>query len=81
MKYSIYSHKITYGEIMSIPLSHKDQIDNIIQTAQKHFDDYLFNSYYDFFEHIEQKCVEGIQLFEEFFKNTDAKLHVQRNLF
>lgn len=78
MKYSIYSHKITFEEIVSMSLSHKEQIDNIIQTAQKHFDDYSFNSYTDFFEHIEQKCVEGIQLFEELFKNTDAKLHVQR---
>ncbi|MBY0157207.1 restriction endonuclease [Cytobacillus firmus] len=75
--YSIYSHEITYGEIKSIPLSHKEQINNIIQTAQKHLDETSFNSYNDFFEYIEQKCLEGIQLFEELFKNTDAKLHVQ----
>lgn len=78
MSYNIYSHKIAFREIVSMSLSHKEQIDNIIQTAQKHFDDYSFNSYTDFFEHIEQKCVEGIQLFEELFKNTDAKLHVQK---
>lgn len=78
MKDSIYSHKITYAEISSISLSYKEQIDNIIQTAQKHFDEVFFNSYTDFFEYIEQKCVEGIQLFEELFKNTDAKQHVQK---
>nr|WP_142927688.1 restriction endonuclease [Bacillus subtilis] len=76
--YSIYSHEVTFGEIVSISLSHKEQIDSIIQTAQKHFDDYSFNNYTDFFELIEQKCLEGIQLFEELFKNTDAKLHVQK---
>lgn len=78
IRYSIYSHEITFEEIVSMSLSYKEQIDNIIQTAQKHFDDYPFNSYTDFFERIEQKCVEGIQLFEELFKNTDAKLHVQK---
>lgn len=75
--YSIYSYKIS-EEIVRMSLPHKEQLDNIIQTAQKHFDDYSFNSYTDFFEHIEQKCLEGIQLFEELFKNTDAKIHVQK---
>lgn len=75
--YSIFSHKITFGEIVNMSLTHKEQIDNIIQTAQKHFDDNSFNNYTDFFELIEQKCLEGIQLFEELFKNTDAKLHLQ----
>lgn len=78
MKYSIYSNKITFGEIVSMSLTHKEQIDNVIKTAQKHFDGYTFNSYTDFFEHIEQKCVEGIHLFEELFKNTNAISHVQR---
>lgn len=78
MKYSIYSNKITFGEIVSMSLTHKEQIDNVIKTAQKHFDGYIFNSYTDFFEHIEQKCVEGIHLYEELFKNTNAISHVQR---
>lgn len=78
LSYSIYSHKITFGEFVSMSLTHKEQIDNITNTAQKHFDGYFFSSYSDFFEHIEQKCVEGIHLFEEVFKNTDAKLNVQR---
>ncbi|MFD1357645.1 restriction endonuclease [Fictibacillus halophilus] len=78
MGYSIYSHKMTYEKIKSLHLSHKEQIENIIQTAQKHFDGISINCYNDFFEHIEQKCVEGIRLFEELFKDTDAKLHVQK---
>lgn len=73
MKYYIYSHKLTYEEIES-----KEQIDNIIQIAQKEFDDISFNNYTDFFDHIEQKCVEAIKIFEELFNNTDAKLHVQK---
>ncbi len=75
--YSIYSYKIS-EEIVRMSWPHKEQLDNIIQTAQKHFSDYSFNSYTDFFEHIEQKCLEGIQLFEELFKNTDVKIHVQK---
>ncbi|MGD6898359.1 restriction endonuclease [Bacillus infantis] len=78
MGYCIYSHKITFKEIVSMSLTHKEQIDNIIQIAQEHFDDYSFKSSTEFFAHIEQKCLEGIQLFEELFKNTDAKLHVQK---
>lgn len=78
VRYYIYSHESTFEVIASMSLSHKEQIDNVIKTAQKHFDDYSFNSYTDFFEHIEQKCVEGIQLFEELFKNTDVKLHVEK---
>ncbi|NMD71527.1 restriction endonuclease [Bacillus sp. DNRA2] len=78
VRYYIYSHESTFEEIASMSLSHKEQIDSIIKTAQKHFDDYSFNSYTDFFEHIEQKCVEGIQQFEELFKNTDVKLHVEK---
>ncbi|KIP25922.1 hypothetical protein BG10_1543 [Bacillus thuringiensis serovar morrisoni] len=75
--YSIYSYKIS-EEIVRMSWPHKEQLDNIIQIAQKHFSDYSFNSYTDFFEHIEQKCLEGIQLFEELFKNTDVKIHVQK---
>jgi len=76
MRYSIYSHKVTFEEILSTP--NNAHIDNTIQKAQKSFGDNCFNSYTDFFEHIEQKCLEGIQVFEELFENTDAKLHVQR---
>lgn len=78
MGYSIYLHKMTFEKIVSMSLPDKEQLDNIIQSAQKHFDDYSFNSYTDFFEHIEQKCLEGIQLFEELFKNTDVNIHVQK---
>jgi len=78
IRYSIYSHNVTFREIVGMSLSHKQQIDNIIQTAQKHFDGYSLNSYNDFFEHIEQKCLEGIKSFEDLFKKTDAKLHVQK---
>lgn len=76
--YSIYSHKITFEKIEGMSLSHKEQLDNIIQAAQKRFNEYSFNCYTDFFEHIEEKCLEGIQLFEELFKNTAAKLYVQK---
>src|SRR5690625_6033954 len=76
IKYSIYSNKITYGEIVSMSLTHKEQINNVINTAQKHFDDYTFNSYTVFFEHIEQKYVEGYHVFEEFFNNSNSISHV-----
>jgi Restriction endonuclease len=78
IKYSIYSHKLTFAEILSLPISHKEQIDNIIYTAEKEFDGYSFESYMDFFDNIEEKCLEGIKKFEKLFENTNALSHVRK---
>lgn len=76
--YAIYSNKLWYELDVNCQIPRKEQFKNVMDRVILNcFENEQINCYYDYFELLKGKCLEGIEEFEKLFKNTDVDKYVK----
>ncbi|WP_179879228.1 restriction endonuclease [Bacillus wiedmannii] len=78
MGYAVSSHKFWYEFDVNSQKSRKEDFENVMnKIVLDHFENEQINCYYDYFELLKGKCLEGIEEFEKLLKNTGVDKYVK----